>query len=85
MKLRNIFTAILIVSSACLVSCDQMMNKAMQAVMETAFNHDYQDSEKWGEVVTVDLPTVGFNEVELNGAIRLEYTQDSIYSVKFKW
>lgn len=50
--------------------------------MENAFNHDYQDSEKWGKVVTVDIPTLGFEEVELSGAIRLEYTQDSIYSVQ---
>ena len=82
MKLRNIFTAILIAGTSCLVSCDKMMDKAMQAVMESAFNHDYQDSEKWGKVVTVDLPTLGFNEIELSGAVRLEYTQDSTYSVQ---
>jgi len=82
MKLRNIFTAILIASAACLVSCNNLMDKAMQAVMESAFNHDYQDSEKWGKVVTLDLPTLGFHEIELGGAIRLEYTQDSTYSVQ---
>lgn len=82
MKLRNIFTAILIASTACLVSCDKIMNKAMEKVMESAFNHDYQDSEKWGKVVTVDLPTLGFDEIELSGAIRLEYTQDSTYSLQ---
>ena len=82
MKLRNIFTAIIIASSACLVSCNQMMDKAMQAMMESAFNHDYQDSEKWGKVVTHDLPVVAFHEVELSGAVRLEYTQDSIYSLQ---
>ena len=82
MKLRNIFTAIMIAGTACLVSCDKVMDKAMQAVMESAFNHDYQDSEKWGEVVTIDLPVLAFDEVELGGAVRLEYTQDSIYSVQ---
>lgn len=82
MKLRNIFTAIIIASSACLVSCDKLMEKGMQAVMESAFNHDYQDSEKWGKVVTIDLPTLAFQELELSGAIRLEYTQDSTYSVQ---
>ena len=82
MKLRNIFTAFLIAGTACFVSCDKVMDKAMQAVMESAFNHDYQDSEKWGKVVTIDLPTLGFNEIELSGAVRLEYTQDSTYSVQ---
>ncbi|MBR5052703.1 MAG: DUF2807 domain-containing protein [Bacteroidaceae bacterium] len=82
MKTRNIFTAILIASAPCLVSCDKVMNKAMEAMMESAFNHDYQDSEKWGKVVTVDLPVLAFDEVELSGAVRLEYTQDSIYSVQ---
>ena len=82
MKTRNIFTAILIASAPCLVSCDKVMNKAMEAMMESAFNHDYQDSEKWGKVVTVDLPALAFDEVELSGAVRLEYTQDSIYSVQ---
>lgn len=82
MKLRNIISAIIIASSACLVSCDKMMDKAMQAMMESVSNHDYQDSEKWGKVVTVDLPTLAFHEVELSGAIRLEYTQDSTYFVQ---
>ena len=82
MKTRNIFTAIIIASATCLVSCDKVMNKAMEAMMESAFNHDYQDSEKWGKVVTVDLPVLAFDEVELSGAVRLEYTQDSIYSVQ---
>lgn len=82
MKLRNVITAIIIASAACLVSCDKIMNKAMEAVMESAFNHDYQDSEKWGKVVTLELPTLAFNEVELIGAVRLEYTQDSTYSVQ---
>ena len=82
MKLRNIFAATLIAGTSCLVSCDKMMDKAMQAVMESAFNHDYQDSEKWGKVVTVDIPTLGFSEIELSGAVRVEYTQDSTYSVQ---
>jgi len=82
MKLRNIISAIIIASSACLVSCDKMVEKGMQAMMESVSNHDYQDSEKWGKVVTVDLPTLAFQEVELSGAIRLEYTQDSTYSVQ---
>ena len=81
MKLRNIFTAILIASTASLVSCDKIMNKAMEAMMEYAFDYNYQDSEKWGKVVTLDLPVRAFHEIELSGAVRLEYTQDSIYSV----
>ena len=82
MKLRNIISAIIIASSACLVSCDKMVEKGMQAMMESVSNHDYLDSEKWGKVVTVDIPTVGFNEIDLSGAVRLEYKQDSIYSVQ---
>ena len=82
MKLRNIIAAIIIASSACLVSCDKMVEKGMQAMMESVSNHDYQDSEKWGKVVTLDIPTLDFQEVELSGAIRLEYKQDSIYSVQ---
>ena len=82
MKLRNIISAIIIASSACLVSCDKMVEKGMQAMMESVSNHDYQDSEKWGKVVTLDIPTLDFQEVELSGAIRLEYKQDSIYSVQ---
>ena len=82
MKLRNIISAIIIASSACLVSCDKMVDKAMQTMMESVSNHDYQDSEKWGKVVAIDIPTVGFNEIDLSGAVRLEYKQDSIYSVQ---
>ena len=82
MKLRNIISAIIIASSACLVSCDKMVEKGMQAMMESVSNHDYQDSEKWGKVVTIDILTVGFNEIDLSGAVRLEYKQDSIYSVQ---
>ena len=82
MKLRNIISAIIIASSACFVSCDKMVDKAMQTMMESVSNHDYQDSEKWGKVVAIDIPTVGFNEIDLSGAVRLEYKQDSIYSVQ---
>ena len=82
MKLRNIIAATLIVGTSCLVSCDKMADKAMQAMMESVSNHDYKDSEKWGKVVTLDIPTLDFQEVELSGAIRLEYKQDSIYSVQ---
>ncbi|MBO7471750.1 MAG: DUF2807 domain-containing protein [Bacteroidaceae bacterium] len=82
MKLRNIFAATLIAGTSCLISCDKMMDKAMQTMIESVSNHDYQDSEKWGKVVTVDLPTLAFHEVETSGAIRLEYTQDSTYSVQ---
>ena len=82
MKLRNIFAATLIAGTSCFVSCDKMMDKAMQTMIESVSNHDYQDSEKWGKVVTVDLPTLAFHEVETSGAIRLEYTQDSTYSVQ---
>ena len=82
MKLRNIISAIIIASSACLVSCDKMVEKGMQAMMESVSNHDYLDSEKWGKVVAIDIPTVGFNEIDLSGAVRLEYKQDSIYSVQ---
>ena len=82
MKLRNIIAATLIAGTSCLVSCDKMVDKAMQTMIESVSNHDYQDSEKWGKVVTVDLPTLAFQEVELSGAIRLEYTQDSTYSVQ---
>ena len=80
---KNIITAlVLIAGTVCLVSCNKMMDKAMQAMMESAFKHDYEDSEKWGKVVTIDLPSMSFDEVELSGAVRLEYTQDSIYSVQ---
>ena len=82
MKFRNIFAATLIAGTSCFVSCDKMMDKAMQTMIESVSNHDYQDSEKWGKVVTVDLPTLAFQEVELSGAIRLEYTQDSTYFVQ---
>ena len=82
MKLRNIISATLIAGTSCLVSCDKMADKAMQAMMESVSNHDYKDSEKWGKVVTLDIPTLDFQEVELSGAIRLEYKQDSIYSVQ---
>ena len=83
MKTKAILSALMLIGGAtCLVSCNKLMDKAMQAVMENAFNHNYEDSEKWGKVVTVDLPTVDFHEVELSGAVRLEYRQDSTYSVQ---
>ena len=82
MKLRNIIAATLIAGTSCLVSCDKIADKAMQTMMESVSNHDYKDSEKWGKVVTLDIPTLDFQEVELSGAIRLEYKQDSIYSVQ---
>ena len=40
MRLRNIFAATLIAGTSCLVSCDKMMDKAMQAMMESVSNHE---------------------------------------------
>ncbi len=82
MKTNNIITALaLIAASAFTTSCDKVMNKALEAAMET-INHDYQDSEKWGKVTTTDLPVLAFQEVEVSGAVRLEYTQDSVFSLQ---
>lgn len=82
MKAKHILSALALIAATALTSsCNQLVDKALQAAME-AVNHDYQDSEKWGKVVTLDIPTLDFQEVELSGAIRLEYKQDSIYSVQ---
>ncbi|MBP3711498.1 MAG: DUF2807 domain-containing protein [Bacteroidaceae bacterium] len=82
MKTKNILTALaLIAASALTTSCEKLVNNALEAAMETV-NHNYQDSEKWGKVKTTDLPVLAFHEVELSGAVRLEYTQDSIFSLQ---
>ena len=82
MRTRHLLQVLALVAASALTSsCNQLVDKALQAAME-AVNHDYQDSEKWGKVVVIDIPTVGFNEIDLSGAVRLEYKQDSIYSVQ---
>lgn len=82
MKINHALAAFaLIAASALTVSCDKLVDKAVRAAMES-INHDYQDSEKWGKVTTVELPALAFHEVELSGAVRLEYTQDSVYSIQ---
>ena len=82
MKAKHTLAALaLIAASALTTSCEKLVDKAFQAAMES-INHEYLDSEKWGKVTTFDLPALAFQEVELNGAVRLEYTQDSIYSIQ---
>ena len=82
MKTKYTLAALaLIAASALTASCEKLVDKAFQTAMES-INHEYQDSEKWGKVTTIDLPALAFQEVELNGAVRLEYTQDSICSIQ---
>lgn len=82
MKAKHILSALALIAATALTSsCNKLVDKALQVAMETV-NHDYQDSEKWGKVTTVSIPALAFHEVELSGAVRLEYTQDSIYSIE---
>lgn len=77
------FCAFLFIAGTILFSsCGKLMDKAVRSMVEVAVSHDYTDSEKWGKVVTVDLPAMAFHEADLQGAVRLEYTQDSIYSLQ---
>lgn len=83
MKQRHILPALAIAAGAVLAtSCDKLMDKAVRSMVETTISHDYTDSEKWGKVVTIDLPTTAFHEADLQGAVRLEYTQGSVYSLQ---
>ena len=76
MKAKHILSALALIAATALTSsCNQLVDKALQAAME-AVNHDYQDSEKWGNVTTLSIPALAFQQVELSAAIRLEYTQD---------
>ena len=82
MRTRHLLQVLALVAASALTSsCNQLVDKALQAAMETV-NHDYQDSEKWGKVTTIGLPGLAFHEVELTGAVRMEFTQDSIYSIE---
>lgn len=50
--------------------------------MDKVANHNYEDSEKWGKVVTKDVDLPAFDRLDLRGVVRLEYTQDSVRSVQ---
>ena len=82
MKRKQILLAVTLLAAAALTtSCGKFLDKAMRAAMES-ISHDYQDSEKWGKVVSLDMPALPFHKVEISGAVRVEYRQDSIYSVQ---
>lgn len=63
-------------------SCQRMVHAILDKALKEVMNHDYQDSEKWGKVVTRDLDLKDFQQININGAVRVEFTQDSLYSVQ---
>ncbi|MDE5560524.1 MAG: DUF2807 domain-containing protein [Bacteroidaceae bacterium] len=79
---RHIISAIMIIAlSPLAASCSNVICNDTQQTLKTS-NHDYQDSEKWGKVTAIKLPSRTFHEVELSGTVRMEYTQSKTCSIE---
>ena len=82
MKTKHILSAlILLAGTSVATSCQKLINNAMQKMADTSNTFRYEDSDTRGKVVTKELPTMDFHEVELNGAVRVEYTQQNSFSL----
>lgn len=83
MKHRCILPFMLLCAAlACLTSCEKIAKIALDKAMATVTDHNYTDSEEWGKVVTKKLDLSVFDRIDLRGAVRLEYTQDSLCRVE---
>ena len=61
-----------------LASCQQAVRAIVDKAMEQVMDYDYEDSEKWGPVVTRDLQLGDFTRLHSHGSVRLEVTQDTV-------
>lgn len=81
---RFILSAVLLSAMAfTFTSCSELVKKmAMKAVSESA--EFEKDTVQWGGVVEqhLDLPT--FAAIDAKGAVRIVYTQDSVFSVRVR-
>lgn len=63
-------------------SCQQLVKNIMDKVQDRMSEmHNYQDSEEWGKVTQTTLDLAAFDEMEITGAVRVVYFQDSVQSV----
>ena len=82
MKTKRLYLlAVSVAAMFSLSSCEQMVKKGLQAMMENVVNHDYKDSEKWGKVITVPLNLGEFKSIDVTGTVRVVYTQDTVCHV----
>ncbi len=82
MKAKHIFCAALMMTGTMLLtSCDELIKKGVHAMMESVSNHNYEDSEEWGKVITTPLELGDFETIDVTGAVRVVFTQDTVCHV----
>lgn len=82
MKTKRIYLlATGVVAMFSLSSCEKIVKKSLEAIMENVVNHDYEDSEKWGKVITTPLNLGDFKTIDVEGAVRVVFTQDTVCHV----
>lgn len=64
-----------------LSSCTDLANKFVNKMLN---NFEYEDSEDWGKVITKNLDLADFSSLDVNGVVRIVWTQDSLCSVKLE-
>ena len=83
MKTRRFFLSAVLLSAVAFTftSCSELAKKmAMKAVNEsTEFE---KDTVQWGRVVEQDLDLPTFTAIDAKGAVRIVFTQDSVFSVR---
>jgi autotransporter translocation and assembly factor TamB len=86
MKLRNIFTPImmLVALSVILSSCTEMANKFAEKVAKEALDFEYEDSAKWGTITEQELSFPAFNSIKTKGKVCIVLSQDSISAVRVR-
>lgn len=89
MRLRSIVSAIftaaaIMAASVALSGCDGIIQRVTQKVMSRSMNFNFEDSEEWGRVVEKEMKLPEFTKIDVTGAVRIEFAQDSITSVRVR-
>lgn len=65
-----------------LTSCVKFSQKLTQWTVKNTMGFDYEDSEKWGKVVTRQLDLPAFTAIDATGTVKVILMQDSVPSIR---
>ena len=81
---KIMFVLALLFSASLLASCEQMICKCVLSMTKEVNTYEYQESKELGAVVERDVSVAPFTEINIDGRVRLVYTQGEETKVTIK-
>ena len=83
MKTNRLYLlAVAAVAMLSMNSCQRMAKAVVDKAIKEVTNHNYEDSEEWGKVVTRDLELGDFSRVRIAGVVKFVLSQDSVCHIQ---